>query len=101
MVSGSPLCPPSLCGEMPSMSKVKVGLIGSQFGATLHIEAFTKVPDAEVLAVASPTKAHVEEFARKHGIPDAYTDHRKILERQDVQLVCIAVPNYLHCQLVK
>ena len=83
------------------MSKVKVGLIGSQFGATLHIEAFAKVPDAEVVAVASPTQAHVEEFARRHGIPSAYTDHRKILDRADVQLVCIAVPNYLHCQLVK
>jgi myo-inositol 2-dehydrogenase / D-chiro-inositol 1-dehydrogenase len=83
------------------MSKVKVGLIGSQFGATLHIEAFAKVPDAEVVAAASPTRAHVDEFTRQHGIPDAYTDYHQLLERPDIELVCIAVPNYLHCTMVE
>jgi predicted dehydrogenase len=83
------------------MSKVKVGLIGSQFGATLHIEGFAKVAEAEVVAAASPNQAHVEEFARRHHIPDAYTDHRRLLERPDIQLVCVAVPNYLHCGMVE
>lgn len=83
------------------MSKVKVGLIGSQFGATLHIEAFAKVPDAEVVAAASPTRQHVEEFTRRHHIPKAYTDHRQLLDQKDIQLVCISVPNYLHCGMVE
>jgi myo-inositol 2-dehydrogenase/D-chiro-inositol 1-dehydrogenase len=83
------------------MSKVKVGLIGSQFGATLHIEAFAKIPDAEVVAAASPTRAHVEEFTRRHSIPKAYTDHRQLLAQKDIQLICIAVPNYLHCGFVE
>jgi len=39
------------------MSKVKVGLIGSGFIADLHTAAFKLVPDAEVVAVASPTPA--------------------------------------------
>jgi len=83
------------------MQSVKVGLIGSQFGGTLHIEAFAKVPDAEVVAVASPTKAHVEEFAKKHHIPNVYTDYHELLARKDIEFVCISVPNYLHCQMVE
>lgn len=80
--------------------KVKVGLIGSQFGATLHIEGFQRVGDAEVVAVASPTKAHVEEFARKHQIPKTFTDYKQLLASKDIAMVCIAVPNHLHCQVV-
>ncbi len=81
------------------MSKVKVGLIGSQFGATLHAEALARVPDAEVAAVASPTRAHVEEFAKKHHIPQSFTDYKQLLARPEIDLVCITVPNYLHCQV--
>jgi predicted dehydrogenase len=78
-----------------------VGLIGSQFGATLHIEAFAKVPAANVVAVASPTRAHVEAFAKQHYIPSASTDYHDLLARPDIQLVCISVPNDLHCGMVE
>ena len=49
------------------MEKVKVGLIGSQFVSTIHAEAFKKVADAELVAAASPTEAHVKEFAAQYG----------------------------------
>lgn len=83
------------------MAKVNVGLIGSQFASTLHAEALARVPDAEVVAAASPTREHVEEFARRHRIPRAFTDYRRLLEQKEIQLVSIAVPNYLHCQVVE
>jgi predicted dehydrogenase len=55
--------------------KVGVGIIGSQFIAEIHAESFRHVPDAEVVAVASPTRAHVEAFAGRHGIPRWFTDY--------------------------
>ena len=45
--------------------------------------------------------SRIDEFARKHSIPDAYTDYHQVLGRSDLQLVCIAVPNYLHCGMVE
>ena len=63
------------------MSKVKVGLIGSQFEAEIHAESFKRVADAELAAAASPTEAHVKELARKHGIRHWFTDYKKLLER--------------------
>ena len=45
------------------MDHVRVGLIGSQFIYTIKAEAFKRVPNAEVVAVASPTRKHVQAFA--------------------------------------
>ena len=79
------------------MSKVGVGLIGSQFQADIHAESFRGVPDAELIAVASPTEGHVRALAAKHRIPRWFTDYRKMLEMDEIALVAISVPNDLHC----
>jgi predicted dehydrogenase len=80
------------------MSSVGIGIIGSQFIAELHIEALRRVPEAQVVAVASPTEAHVKGFAAKHHIPHCYTDYRDLLNRKDIQVVSLCLPNDLHCQ---
>jgi myo-inositol 2-dehydrogenase/D-chiro-inositol 1-dehydrogenase len=81
------------------MSKtINVGLLGSQFVSTIHAEAFSRVPDARILAVASPSEGHAKAFAAKHGIPNAFTDYRKMLEMKELDAVVIGIPNHLHCQ---
>jgi myo-inositol 2-dehydrogenase/D-chiro-inositol 1-dehydrogenase len=81
------------------MDKIKVGLIGSQFISSLHAEAFERVPNAEVVAVASPTKEHVEAFAKQWGIPRALTDYRDLLNIDEIDMISIGVPNDLHAQV--
>ncbi|HEY3284101.1 MAG TPA: Gfo/Idh/MocA family oxidoreductase [Armatimonadota bacterium] len=83
------------------MHRTKVGFIGSGFVSDIHAEAFRDVPQAEVVAVASPTEAHVKAFAQKHGIPNTYTDYRQLLERDDIEVVTLAAPNYLHCEITE
>ena len=80
------------------MDNVKVGLIGSQFVSGIHAEAFKRVANAEVLAVASPTRAHVTAFAKAHGIAHAFTDYRKMLEMHELDMVVLGLPNTLHSQ---
>ncbi|MBX7071974.1 MAG: Gfo/Idh/MocA family oxidoreductase [Pirellulales bacterium] len=82
------------------MSKVGVGLLGSQFITAIHYEALRTVPDAEVLAVASPTEQHVRQFAEKRGIPRWFTDYRELLNLSEIDLVVLGIPNDLHCQAV-
>src|SRR5579872_6824302 len=81
------------------MNKVKVGLIGSGFIADLHAAAFKLVPDAEVVAVASPTPGKAKRFAHERGIPNAFEDHRDLLKLKDLDLVTLGVPNDLHCRI--
>jgi predicted dehydrogenase len=81
------------------MSKVRVGLIGSNFAAELHAFGFGQVADAELFAVASPTEVHVKSFAEKHAIPHWCTEYRKLLEMDEIDLVALSVPNDLHCPI--
>src|SRR5213083_925940 len=82
------------------MSNVKIGIIGSRFQADCIAGAVKAIPeDGEVVAVASPTKGHAADFAKRHGIPRAYTDYRDLLRDPAVELISITAPNRLHAQI--
>ena len=80
------------------MSKVRVGLVGSQFITRIHFDALQQVPAAEVMAVASPTEVHVRQFARERRIPHWFVDYRAMLEMEEIDLVVLGLPNDLHCE---
>lgn len=82
------------------MDRVRVGIIGSQFVAELHAEALKRVPEAEIVAAASPTEKHVRSFSEKHDIPRWFTDYREMLELPDVDMITVGAPNDLHCRMV-
>jgi predicted dehydrogenase len=79
--------------------KVRVGLIGSGFISAIHAEALKRCADAEIIAVASPTKGNAAAFAQKNGIARQFTDYRKLLELDDLDLVVIGIPNDRHCEV--
>lgn len=79
--------------------KVGIGLVGSQFVSTIHAEALKMVPDAEIIAVASPTEAHVREFARHHGIPNYFTNVHDMLTLDGIDMIVIGAPNIFHCEI--
>ena len=82
------------------MPRVKVGIVGSRFQADCIAGAVRAVPDeAEVVAVASPTRGHAASFAQRHAIARSYTDYRDLLRDPDVELVSITAPNRLHAQI--
>jgi predicted dehydrogenase len=79
---------------------VKIGLIGSGFISDIHADAIKHhVKNAEVIAVASKTPGKSAKFAADRGIPHAYDDYRDLLWNKDVDMVNIAAPNDLHCQI--
>ena len=81
-----------------SSGKVRVGIIGSGFVADIHAHAFQRfVPDAEVVAVASPTPGKASRFARERGIPHAFQSWPELLALPEIDLVTLALPNDLHC----
>ncbi len=87
---------------MAHQGKVKVGIIGSQFEADIHAASFKIMPEeAEVVAVASPTPGHAEEFAHRHGIPRVFLDYREMLREEDIEMITIAAPNRLHARMTE
>lgn len=82
------------------MDGVKVGIIGSGFVSDIHADSIRRhVVGAEVAAAASPTPGHAEAFAARHGIPKTFADYRALLEMPELDMVLIAAPNDLHCQM--
>jgi len=80
------------------MEKIGIGIIGARFAADLHAQALARLRGVkcEIVAVCSKTRESAETFARKFGIPHAYTNHRAMLERKDIRLVCLPVVTNLH-----
>jgi predicted dehydrogenase len=80
-----------------SMDVVRIGLLGSGFVTSIHFEALRRLPAARVVAVASPSPGHAEQFAAERGIARHFTDYRSLLDLPEVDLVILGLPNHLHC----
>lgn len=76
------------------MKRVRVGIVGSRFAARLHAEAYRRCPYAEVVAVAALHKPEV--FCKELEIPSSYDDYHQMLRREEIDLVSVCVPNFLH-----
>ena len=81
---------------------IGVGIIGAGFVADIHARAYAEIHDVDlqVAAMAATSESSAGAFAARHGIPDAFDDYRRILERNDIQLVSICTPNFTHEPLV-
>jgi predicted dehydrogenase len=77
-------------------SNIRVGIIGTGFGASVHLPAMDRVPGAEVVSICSrrPDRAHM--IAARHGIKKATGDYRDLVRDPDVDAVIIASPPNLH-----
>jgi len=84
---------------MAKRDTVGVGLVGSQFITTIHAEALRSVPQAKVLAVMSPTAGHARDFASKHGIAHHFEDLDAMLAMDEIAMIVVGAPNYLHCEI--
>ncbi len=82
------------------MDRVRVGIIGSGFVSQIHAEAFQEVPEAELVAACGKEPEGVAEFARRWQIPSHTTDYRRVLDRKDIDMVVVGVPNDLHREVV-
>ena len=76
--------------------QVGVGLVGAGFIGQVHAEAFSRSALASVRAVASASPDRAAAFAARWGIPASGADYRELVARPDVDLVCVAAPNWLH-----
>jgi len=80
------------------MEKIRLGMIGSQLAANLHLNNLSKLRrlKVDVVAVASQRMKNAEAFAKKFNIPHYYDDYRRILERPDIDMVDLCIPTDLH-----
>ena len=84
-----------------STAPVRYGIIGSGMMGCEHILDIAKIDNAEVVAISDPVQTSLDFASACAGRPvDAYHDHRALLERDDLDAVVIASPNFTHAALL-
>lgn len=79
-----------------SQSRIRVGVVGLGFGQQAVIPGYQACPDTEVLAVCSRDPAKAQAVATKYQVPHACVDYDAMLQLEELDVVHIATPPYLH-----
>ncbi|HIE04862.1 MAG TPA: Gfo/Idh/MocA family oxidoreductase [Candidatus Latescibacteria bacterium] len=74
---------------------LKVGVVGLGMGRG-HVEAYQAHPKAEVVAICDIDEGRLVQVGERCGVKRRYTDYRNMLEKEDLDIVSVATPNYLH-----
>lgn len=93
-------------GESMGDKLLKVGFVGCGFVAGFHVEAFSYIRNADIVAVCSRRKEHAIQFAARAkslgvGIPKAYTDVREMIRNEEIDALWILTPNYTRLEIVE
>lgn len=75
---------------------VRIGMLGAGFVATFYMQGLKDVPNQEVALVYSRTSERGEAFCRTWGLKEHTTNMRDVLDRSDIDLVVVALPNEMH-----
>ena len=79
------------------MERTKIAILGAGFISDIHVESYRRfVPEAEVVAVYTRDKGKADAFAKKHGIPQGYSDMDALLGECGCDIVDVCLPNCLH-----
>jgi predicted dehydrogenase len=77
-----------------------IGIIGAgAFGET-HAKALAELSNAKLVASARTNPAALEKFTRQFG-GRGYLDYRELLNDREVDVVVIAAPHHLHCEMAE
>ncbi|MCS7054661.1 MAG: Gfo/Idh/MocA family oxidoreductase [Thermoflexales bacterium] len=82
---------------MASSSKIRAAVIGIGVGWN-HIEGYQTHPHCELVAICDVNPQILKERGDRFNIPEAYrfTDYRDVLKSNEIDVVSIALPNWLH-----
>ena len=81
------------------MLKERIGVcvVGPGFWAReMHLPAFTTMPGVEIVCIVGRSEAAARALAERFGAKRWSTDYREAVKADDVDVVDILAPNYLH-----
>lgn len=77
------------------MAELGVAIFGAGRAGHGHARAIDQTDNARLIAVFDADRERAESFAETHGC-QAYTSSDELLKRDDIDLVMVALPNFLH-----
>ena len=77
-------------------AELRVGVIGLGFAGSTHLEAFSSLPGARVVALAGQEEARLHELGSAYGVERLVADWEDVVAMDDLDVISIGVPNALH-----
>jgi len=77
---------------------IKFAIIGCGHIARKHVEAILNADGANLVAVCDRIPNAMKEYQDKYDV-DTFTNHLELLERDDIDVVCICTPSGTHAKL--
>lgn len=84
---------------MAKKTSFNVAVFGAGAIGLDHIGSFQQHPAATVVAIADTSGSRAQEAAKLFNVPATAADYRELLARDDIDIVSIALPNYLHAKV--
>lgn len=78
---------------------VRIGVIGAGQIGNQHLQNYSRIPEARVVAVADLFPEKVEAARQSYDIPDGYADFQQLLARDDIDAVDVCVHNNKHAPI--
>lgn len=80
---------------------VQAAIVGAGLAAAAHVRGYQTHAQAEVVAVCDLDRQRAAKFAREHDIPQVYRDFDELLAQQDIDIIDIATPTFLHAEMTR
>jgi myo-inositol 2-dehydrogenase/D-chiro-inositol 1-dehydrogenase len=83
------------------MRRIRFGLIGYGAWGSHHARALAATADAELVAIAARSEKTRSAAQADHPTVHVYDDYRTLLEREQLDVVDVVLPTYLHYEVGK
>ena len=91
---------PEMSFQTDVKEPIRVGVIGTGFGASLHLSALRENSDFDTVAICSRRPERARAAALDHGIPAHLADYRELARNDTIDAVIVASPPHLHHAMV-
>ncbi|MEQ2129724.1 Gfo/Idh/MocA family oxidoreductase [Caldanaerobacter subterraneus KAk] len=78
------------------MKKTKIAIIGNGSISHVHMAAYKKLSNVEVVANCDINEERAKEFSQKYDIPRYYTDYNEMFKKEKLDGVSICTWNNVH-----
>jgi predicted dehydrogenase len=79
---------------------MNVGIIGTGFGARVHVPVLQAHPDYEVVALSSVYRGNASEVAAEHNVPKAFSNWKTMIdELPELDLIVVATNPEHHMEM--
>jgi len=92
----------NILSQYPVQDKVRVAIMGVNGRGSQHVQAFAKVPNAEISYICDVDSRAVTSglaLAEKSGVPNppkGISDFRRALDDKNIDVISIALPDHWH-----